>query len=141
LLVSLLLVSCLEYQDIQFKGIQNIEVKEFTQKNIELEITALINNPNNYNISIVGSDLDLYIGGSKVGKAELGKKVKFLKKQQRAYSVVVKTDLKNATGGIAGLMGVFLTKKAKISIKGTITGKARGVRKKFPVDFTENISL
>ena len=98
LALSLWLVSC-SYQEVKVIGIEGVKVKNVSAKGIELEATIQISNPNNYKISIVGSDLDLFIKNKKVGKAKITKKVVIHKNSNETHLLTIKSSFKEAAGG------------------------------------------
>ena len=65
------LTSCFDYEDVEFKGVQNIGLEGRSGGNITVRIDMKVNNPNNYNIKIKKSSLDVFVNGSKVGKTKM----------------------------------------------------------------------
>lgn len=137
----MLFTSCLTYEDIDFKGIDDVKVNEFSQKGIDVEIMANIYNPNNYNIKIVDSDLDFYLGNTKVGRGTIDKNITIKKKLEKSYTFRLKADPGQMQMGITNILQMLFTQTATVGVKGTIKVRAMGVSKTIPVDFKEKIAL
>lgn len=141
LLTSLSLVSCLSYKDVQFKGVEDFNVKNFSQKEIVVEVSAKVNNPNSYNITIVDSDLDLFLNGTKMGKATIDSHIKLKKKTEQVYTFMVKANMSNIGSKVQALFPILLAKRAAVKINGSIKAKAMGARKSVPIDVSEQLSF
>ncbi len=62
------LSSCFEYEDVDFKGIQDFSLADRTKENILIRLDLKVNNPNTYNITIKPTTLDVFINGKNAGK-------------------------------------------------------------------------
>lgn len=133
---------CMEYKEVEMVKVVDFGVKEVTTESVIFQVSMQIKNPNNYKISIVDSDLDLYVKGNKSGKVELKDKVVLAKKSNEVHSFVFKTDFKNFTADPLSILGMVMGgDQIEIEVKGDIKAKAKGLSKKFPVQFKENIKL
>jgi LEA14-like dessication related protein len=142
MLVSIfLLTSCIAYKQLEFKGIEDVLVNEFSQKGIDVEIKANIYNPNGYNIKIVGSELDFYVAGTKIGCADIDNNIVIKKKLEKTYAIRLKADPSQIKLGLTTMLGILFTQKANVRVKGLIKAKALGVSKNVPVDFEQSIGL
>lgn len=137
----MLFTSCLTFQELDFKGIEDVKVNEFSQKGIDVEIKANIYNPNNYNIKIVDSDLDFYLGGVKVGRGNIDKNITLKKKLEKTYTFRLKADPGQMQLGLGTIMQMLFTQTATVGVKGTIKGRALGMSQKVPVEFEQKIGL
>ena len=61
ILTCFTLYSCIEYKDVEVIDVSDIRVKSLTTSVVEIEFKMQVNNPNNYKISVVDSDLELFI--------------------------------------------------------------------------------
>ncbi|MBL4593178.1 MAG: hypothetical protein JKX68_05085 [Flavobacteriales bacterium] len=75
------LSSCLEYREVEVIKITNVGIKEISTKAIDIEVAMQIKNPNKYDISIVGSDLMIFLKGKKWEQRLLKKKLSLRKNQ------------------------------------------------------------
>lgn len=140
--IPIMLSSCLKYEEVKVLGVEDVAVKKFSAKSVELEVSVKIKNPNNYKIKIVGSDLDLFVNGNKSGKAKILDKIVIPKHSEEVHTFIVQANYKEVMAGLKGGIFSILTGGAvPLRIKGKITAKAKMLRKSFEVDITEKVSF
>ena len=101
-----------------------------------------IKNPNKYDISIVGSDLMIFLKGKKMGTAIIKEKIKLKKKSNDIYRFTIQSNLKDlASGALPVILGLITQSSVDIQIQGHIKAKAKGISKKIPIDFKETVKL
>lgn len=137
-----LLSSCLKYEEVKVLGVEDVAVKKFSAKGVELEISVKIKNPNNYKISIVSSDLDLYVNRNKAGKATIMDKIVIPKHSEEIHRFIVQANYKEVMAGLkGGIFSILTGGSVPLRIKGKITAKAKMLRKSFDVDITKKVSF
>lgn len=133
------LFSCF-YKDVEIVRLENAFVKKFSSRGIEAEVFLKVKNPNNYDISIVNSDLDIFINEKSVGKAKISEKITFPKKSEKVHRFMIQSDFdKIGSGLLATLASVIMNQSVNLGIKGDITAKAIMISKKVKVDIRENV--
>lgn len=101
-----------------------------------------IKNPNKYDISIVDSDLTLFLKGKKLGTANIKEKIKLKKKSNEIHRFVIQSNLKDIASGVLPIiMGLMTKDSIELEVKGDIKAKAKGISKKVPIDFKEKVKL
>ena len=135
------LTSCLDYEDVEFKGVQNIGLEDRSGGTITVRIDMKVNNPNSYNIKINKSSLDVFVNGSKVGKTKMNNNVVLKKNHQDVYPLYLTLSEKELKRSALTSIGSLLTGKMKVRIKGDIKAKVYGIGKKFPIDVEEPVNL
>ena len=136
------LYSCMEYKDVEVIDVSDIRVKSLTTSVVEIEFKMQINNPNNYKISVVDSDLELFIKDKKIGTAKIQDKIVLPKESNKKHTIVVETGLSDMlSGAIPVLMGLMFDSNIELQVKGEIRAKAKQLSKSFPVDFKEKVAL
>ena len=136
------LSGCLQYKEVEIVKIDNVGVKEVSTKSIDIEVAMQIKNPNKYDISIVGSDLTIFLKGKKMGTANIKEKIKLKKKSNDIHRFTIQSNLKDiASGALPILMGLITKNSIDLKVEGHIKAKAKGISKKIPIDFTENVKL
>lgn len=141
-LVSLALTSCFKYEDVQIIKVSNLRLNNLSAKKIEIGVDIQIVNPNNFKISIVDSDLELFIKSKKIGTAHIIDKIELPKKSDQIYKIAIVTDLKDMlSGAIPVILGVLFEESIELQVKGEIRAKAKSISKSFPVDFKERVRL
>jgi len=142
LILLLSLSSCMEYEEVRMVKVVDFGVKNLSTKGVVFQVSMQIKNPNDYKIGIVGSDLDLYIKDEKVGKVTLKDKIFLPKNSNKIHHFVFETDYTNLTTDPASILGMVMGgAQLEIQVKGFIKAKAKGVSKKFPVEFKEKVAL
>jgi len=84
----------------------------------------------------------LLIKGSKIGTAKIDNKVTLPKKSNEIHYFTIKTKVQNVGANILPVfMSVMGGKSIDLQVTGDIKAKAKGLSKKFPVDFKEKVKL
>jgi LEA14-like dessication related protein len=135
------LTSCFDYEDVEFKGVQNIGLEGRSGGNITVRIDMKVSNPNNYNIKIKKSSLDVFVNSSKVGKTKMKNDVVLKKNHQDVYPLYLTFSEKELKSSALASIGSLLTGRMKVRIKGNIKAKVYGIGKKFPIDVEEPVNL
>ena len=135
------LTSCFDYEDVEFKGVQNIGLEGRSGGNITVRIDMKVNNPNNSNIKIKKSSLDVFVNSSKVGKTKMKNDVVLKKNHQDVYPLYLTFSEKELKSSALASIGSLLTGRMKVRIKGNIKAKVYGIGKKFPIDVEEPVNL
>ena len=139
--ITVVLFSCGIYKQVQFKGVEDVSVQQFSQTAIVVEVAAIIDNPNGYDITLYDSDLDFMVNGTKMGKATIDRSITLKKKAKDTYSFVVKADTQGLGAKMGVLLPILLTGKATVKVKGVVLAKALGLKKKAPIEFVEEIAF
>jgi len=142
LLISFItLTSCFDYQDVDFKGVENFSLENKSTDNIVVRLDMRVKNPNNYNIKIKKSSLDIFVNGKKAGKTKMKNDIVLKKNSEGVYPVYLNTNGKDLLSSSMGSLGSLLGGSLKIRLKGDVKAKVYGVGKKFPIDVEEPVSL
>lgn len=142
LVISFTLTSCFKYEDVVMKEVTNVSVNSFSANNIEIKVDMRIINPNNYKISIVDSDLELFVKNKKVGTSKIKDKIELPKNSDQTHQIVVKTTVEDMVGSaIPVILSVLFDETVDLQVKGEIKARAKSLSKSFPVDFKERVRL
>lgn len=134
--------SCREFEDITFSGIEDVKVISLNQKGVEAIIIAKIKNPNKVGFTIYKSDMNVNLGGLDAGKASLTNKVKIKANSEEAYAFNIKSDFSNlGLMDIPKVIGMAMSKKLDVGIKGTLKVGKLFIKKAVPVDIKKNVPL
>lgn len=140
-LMGIMLSAC-AIQDVELVKVNNFNVSKSTGDQPQLRVNITLDNPNNFNIKVKKTKINLDINGNDGGEIKLAEKVKIYKKSQQEYDFVLEGDKDQILSAIksAGI-NVLLTGKVNISIKGWVKGKAFGLGKKIDVNEKKSLSL
>ena len=135
------LFSCI-YKEVEIIRLENVFIKQFSSKGIAAEVFLKVKNPNNYDISIVGSDLDILINERTVGKATISDKIKLPKKSEKVHRFIIESNFeKLGSGVLTTIASVLMAQSVKLGVKGNITAKALLIQKKIKVDINEDVGF
>lgn len=100
-------------------------------------------NPNNHRIKILAYDLDVFVNGKKLGNANRRGKQVMLKYSNSTLHFDIETDIKQIFTSIFSALGGLIgkDKNVEVNLKGVIVGKAHGIRKKIPIDYTKSVGF
>lgn len=136
------LFSCFKYEDVVLKEVTNVNVNSFSANHIEIKVDMRIINPNNYKISIVDSDLELFVKNKKVGTSKIKDKIDLPKNSDQTHQIVVVTNVGDMVGSaIPVILSVLFDETVDLQVKGEIKARAKSMSKSFPVDFKERVRL
>ena len=136
------LFGCIEYKEVEVIEVSDVGIKDISMSGIDIEVAMQIKNPNKYNISITESDLTLFADGNKVGVANVKEKITLPKKSNKIHRVTIQTSVQDITSSaIPLLMSLMSRDNIEVQIKGDIKAKAKGIGKRFPVDFKDRVKL
>lgn len=142
IVISITLTSCFKYEEVVMKEVTNVSVNSFSANNIEIKVDMRIINPNNYKISIVDSDLELFVKNKKVGNSKIKDKIDLPKNSDETHQIVVKTTVEDMIGtAIPVILNVLFEDSVDLQVKGEIKAQAKSLSKSFPVDFKERVKL
>ncbi len=142
IILALLFNSCMEYRDVEVVEVSNVGIKGISLSGIDIGVSMQIKNPNKYDISIVDSDLTLFAEGKKVGNAHVKEKIKIPKKSNKVHHFTVQSNPADiVSNAIPLLMSLMSKTTLEVQITGDIKAKAKGLSKRFPVDFKDKVKL
>lgn len=142
LVAMVLLHSCTLYKEVEVLEVYNVEVKEFSQELVEVEVELLVDNPNWYKIKIIKSDLDLLLNSKDIGTLELAKKVVVPKKSKSVQKISIYTDYDDLKENfLKNVLTLLFARKTEFQATGYVKAKGLFIAKKIPVDVKQEIDL
>jgi LEA14-like dessication related protein len=136
--------SCMHYEEVEIQDIKSIKLLEFSDKGLLVESNVRIHNPNNYDLSVVNSEFDVFIKSSRIGKASIDSKVQIPGESNDYHTIVLRSDYdKLASGALPKLIAITAMGNENIDFKidGFITGKAFLFKKKVHVSHEGSVPL
>ncbi len=138
--VCVLFSSCNVYQEVEYKGVENISFGKIKDGTIPIYLEVRVFNPNKYNIKIKKSFFDLYLNGKHLGKSSSSKDILIKKNKEDTYSILLKLKSSEITKSLFSSLGFLFGQQLSFEIKGEIVAKALGIKKKFNIDENQKIS-
>jgi len=139
--ILLVIFGCLSYKEVTVVEVADVEFKEMSADGITIDIHVQIDNPNNYKISVVKTNLMLSLNGAYLGKANIRNNLVLPKNSNDVHKITVNIKGSQLKKALPTLLLSALGGEIQMRINGTITAKARMLRRKIEVDFTHSAGL
>lgn len=137
---SFLLSSCDMYKDVVVEQVVNLQIISFNQEGAEFDLELLVDNPNNYKISLTKSHVQLFFEGKALGEVQLKEKIVIPKKSHSTIVLKCTAQFENFQELMGSMLTLLFKSTYTLEGKGHIRGKALIVSKKVPVEFNHKIS-
>lgn len=137
-------VGFLKVQTPSLNGISRLRLnKKNEDRKLQFAMLAKIENPNWFRIKVLSYDLEVFINGSKVGKAECEDDHVLRAHKENEVPFAVETGVKGIFKGIGGLIGGLHDGEEGVEVRvvGEIVARGLLITKRFPLDVTERVSL
>jgi len=140
LALATLLTSC--FKEPEFKGVQNIVVKELSANGVTVDAEALFYNPNGVSITLEQIDVNLVINDSNVGNVNYALNQKIEGKSDFKLPITVSFPPKLLYDNLLqGLAGLLTQKEYVVEYRGFVRAKAVGISLKIPVKEKKKIKF
>jgi LEA14-like dessication related protein len=139
---SIFFASCGGFEEVQFSGVDKVEIIKLSQQGAEAEITAKIKNPNSTSFTIYKSDLNVSLNGLDAGVAHLTDNVKIKSNSEELYTFKVKSDFSSLSlADLPQLISIATSKNVKVGLKGNLLVGKFFYKRSVPVEVSENVPL
>ena len=139
LLVVVMLQSCRVYRDVEFKAVKETRFTSFNSKGISCEFEVELFNPNPYKITLMQSDVDLYLEGTRLGKVQLPESAQLNADGKTLLKLACTADPSSIPKLVGGAIGMVFKKDLVIEGKGSVTAKAFLITKSVSVEFKQRL--
>jgi LEA14-like dessication related protein len=139
-LVLITLQGCRVYRDVEFKGVKETRFTSFSAKGVSCEFDVEIYNPNPYKISLMKSDVELFLEGTRLGRVELPSSAVLNADEKTTLRLSCTAEPSTIPKLLGGAIGMVFKKDLIIEGKGNVTAKAFVISKTVPVEFKQKLS-
>lgn len=139
LVVVLTLQSCRVYRDVEFKAVKETRFTSFNAKGISCEFEVELFNPNPYKITLMQSDVDLYLEGTRLGKVQLPESAQLNADGKTLMKLSCTAEPASIPKLVGGAIGMVFKKDVVIEGKGSVTAKAFLITKTVAVEFKQRL--
>ncbi|MEO0404448.1 MAG: hypothetical protein AAF193_06220, partial [Bacteroidota bacterium] len=109
---------------------------------VEAEVELVLNNPNWYRVTLLESDVDVFINGKEVGKLTLKEKVILPNKTLSTRIITMSGDYEEiSTSFLENLLTLLFSSTAKFEVIGTMKGRALLISRKVAIHEEDEIDL
>ncbi len=143
LLLSMIILSTsCAYKNVELVEVESVHVDEFSSANVQITASLVLKNPNDFEILIKDSDLNLYVNDYKVARAHIKKRIKIPQNTVMTHDLVFDSSLEDVGGGVLrSLVSVISRGVVKIGIKGSVNATAYNMTEKVPVDVEGDVKV
>ncbi len=138
--VFLILSSCREPKDLEFREFRNLKVSNLGFTAAQVNVDLVYYNPNNFGLELNRTDLDVFVDSMFLGHSSQDLQVAVRKKDVFVLPLRIDVDMKNL---LKNSLVTLLNKSVNVRLVGNVKVGKAGVFKNFPVDYTtvQNFSL
>ncbi len=130
--ITALTFSC--YKPLELGEVKSVNLN-FDDDDGQLEVFLEITNPNFYSITIVESNLDVYLNGTHLGKIKDSQNVKIPANSSTIVQLNMHINLQDVLSNVFNLITLFSEDSdTDVKIEGTITGKTFFGKKEIPIN-------
>ncbi len=140
ILSSVILNSC-NVKEVEVGSIKSFNILNIDEEYVTIDLTADVNNPNNFSFTISKVDLDVSFNGVKLGKINKVEKIKIPKNSSQEQHLIFKLKLEHIMKGSMLFIPALLTNKAKIKVTGYIKAAKFPFGKKIKVDYNKTTKI
>ena len=142
ILLTFSIYGCLSYQDVEYKGIEDVEVQSISMSGVKAKLFIKVHNPNNYKIKILGGSFSIASEGVSLGDFDLSDQVEIPKNSTTTIPITLDAKLKSLfSPETLKLISHLQKNEIPITVNGHITAGAYFIKKKIPIEVNEKISL
>lgn len=143
-LILLGLSSCFRIEDVEIKEIKSVKLLEFTEEGLLVESEIRIENPNSYDIKVVGSEFKVEVNKAAIGDAQIINTLSIPGKSSDYHTVKLRsTQQELSASAIPSLIAITASGKDELDFKvnGFIVGKVWLFKKKVDVAHEGKVDL
>lgn len=133
------LQGCRVYRDVEFKGVKETRFTSFNAQGVSCEFDVELHNPNPYKITLMQSDVELFLEGTRLGKVQLPSSAVLNAEANTLLRLKCTAEPSSIPKLVGGAIGLVFKKDLVIEGKGNVTAKAFLITKTVPVQFTQRI--
>lgn len=140
--IILFITGCKKPKDVEFVQIKKVSFAGAGQGNVRMSLLSEMNNPNDFSLELLATDLDIYWDDQLIGNTRQEQKITIPANDHfdlpLELSFKVKETLKK--------LGLDFTKitaseKVKVRLKGSCTVRKSSISLDVPVDFTQEVDV
>lgn len=140
LMIVVIVFSCVPKEQVVFKGVKNIALREGTGTDPELTADAYFYNPNNVKMKLKEINVDVLVNGKPSAQVRQNIKLAIPAKGDFQVPLVARLSLKEL-GLLDTIFNLLGGKKYEVEYAGFIRVAVHGVTIKVPVKYKEEIKL
>lgn len=142
LLGMIILGTSCSYKNVELVEVKSVQVDEFSSDNVQVTASLVLKNPNDFEVKIKDSDLNLYVNDYKMARAKIKRRIKIPENTVMTHDLVFDSSLEDVGGAVLrSLVSVISRGVVKIGIKGSVNATAFKMTEKVPVDVEGDVKV
>jgi len=143
--IALSFIACNKPKEPEFLRIEEIKLDKLGLSGADIRAMMVFSNPNDFGLTVAGSDLEVIIDGKKAGTVVQSDEIAVKANSEFKVPVIAKIkqeDLfEDALGSLGKAIDIALSKKMKLKIQGKVFIKVFGKKIPVPVDYTDEVNF
>ncbi|MCC7302155.1 MAG: LEA type 2 family protein [Bacteroidia bacterium] len=141
-LLPLLFLAGCKVAPVYISKIEGSKIIKLDKTGVKAEVFLRIKNPNSMGFKIHRTAFDCELNDIPVGKAYLKKKIRVKANSDDVHTFVIESDFsKLGLKELALILNLATAKSVKVHVKGNVKVGKFLLRKEFPIDVTQTVSL
>lgn len=142
LILSLIVLSaCSNFEDLSLRSDPNVKVKGISDGFVELDLIAIIENPNSQSFKVKSADFDIFLNNEKIGRTNMNHKIKIEGNSTQEYVFPVKVKLGSENLSLGTLLGGLFKSSLDLKVIGEVKAGSFLINQRFPVEWEDRIQL
>jgi LEA14-like dessication related protein len=134
------LSSCLQYDNLVYKGYENVNLTNTKEGQMTLKFNLKLDNPNKFKIKIKPSNVSVFLAGKELGQVHLTETLTIAKRSEKTYPISLNLNLKDLfKSGLGSAFEMMSKQTVSLRIKGFVKGSVYGITQKRYIDQTQEM--
>lgn len=142
--ISLILSSCVNYDEVEIKEIEEVKLVSFSDKGLIVDSKVKLSNPNIFDIQVVDSKLDVIVQGRAIGSTKIDGKLVLPSKSEEFHTLRLKSSFEDlGKDALMNLVAITAENSDQINFKfeGYIVGKVFFIKRKVEISHEDSTKL
>ena len=137
----LILSSCSNFEDLSLRSSPDIKIRGLKDGMIEMDLIAIIENPNSQSFKVKNATFDIYLNGSHIGKSTMNEGIKIKANSTQEYTFPVKVKLGSQDLSLGSLLGGLFQSSLNLKVEGEVKAGSFLINQRFPVEWEDRVKL
>lgn len=119
----------------------DIKIRGLKDGMVEIDLIAIIENPNSQSFKVKNATFDIYLNGSHVGKSTMNEHIKINANTIQEYVFPVKVKLGGKDLSLGSLLGGLFQSSLNLRVEGEVKAGSFLINQRFPVEWEDRVQL
>jgi LEA14-like dessication related protein len=137
----LALSACSLIKPVELKGVNSFKIAEKQGVGVQVNTSLKLYNPNKINVTLIGSDIDVYVEENYIGKLVIPHKISIPGKENFDAEFTLTISFANLLSAGKNVLSKIKSGSFKVSFKGQVEAQYRTYIKTFQLNTTQHVNL